>query len=357
MKITVEQKRQLLLNARPVRLHETREFAAGAIDIEHRTVTTCAMVPYSMNLNGWRILPEEIEAALDFYMAYSQAVGRDHKEITNSFPIRAWIDGSGAAWTKKVVADEQDWQNITSGVYRGTSWGGQAMLVVIPEELAAQLYIPPGDWLFDIEWWEDSYVNEPAVQEATFYNAAEGGDSLVSQLVGGAVKPRVRYPRAPMPAMNEGTAEQRNGLLAWLKDAFQSTFAALSGKPTSEEDTDMGMTPDEQKQVADLAETVNALSGKLDALLEAQGQKPEESTEPVDNQAAAPDLAAEIAKALEPLNKALADQAALIEALSKQEAPSARLREDSETANAPKPSVASLPHDDPARQAVTGRTL
>lgn len=349
-RISVEQKAALVASARRVAVKQTTQFASGKVNIEKRQVTTNAMVPFSANLNGYRILPDEIDAAMDSYMGDYQLVGRNHTEVTNSYPIRAWTDFDGSAWVTTQVEDEQDWIDIANGVFKGTSWAGTAYAVDIPPELAATLGVPDGTWLFDISWIENSFVTEPAVPEAVF-NAADGmpdePQSLVADVIAGKVKPRVtsRKPRRNALQLLQGL----------IKQTLQSLISTApnGGDIVLSEDTEMGMTPEEIARFDELAQKLDTLTASVGELVEAR-----------DAARAALESATELAEVmptetpevvtLEQMNegiasalKPLADELA---ALKAQPAPSAKLASDGGDAKpkATGPPLSSLAHDDPA---------
>jgi hypothetical protein len=342
-----------------------------SVDIEKRRVTTPVITAYTMNLNGWRVLPEEMEDALDSYMARWQMVGRMHTGVTNSYPLRAWSDGWQTYLTIQVV-DDEDWRNITDGVYKGTSWAGMANAVDIPEELAAELGIAPGIWLFDIEMMEDSFVDVPAVQAATFNAVATPDDtSLVEQLSSGVVKPRVRGGGMPKEKERHG-----NGLLGALQQFIQLVNQTVlphdMEQTISSEDTDMGMTPEEQAKLDQLSQTVETLAVSFADFVKAQNAANESEDAPalyelksygedgkpivVALEAAASEAAP--ALTLDDINASIANAVAplleKITALENAPAPSAKLREDASATVAQEEPVSSLRWDDPKRLAVTG---
>lgn len=351
--ITVDQRTELFNSSTQVRFNW--EPVACKVDIEKRQVTTPVICGFTENLNGWRVLPEEICAAKDSYMARWQVVGRMHTEITNSYPVSCWFDGWDMYITIQ-VEDDQDWADICNGVYKGTSWAGLAELVEVPPELAAIYGIEAGQWLFNIEMMEDSFVDVPAVQRAVF-NAEVGEGSLVDQLIAGTAKSRIRGGKLPAEKQ-QNSAAPRGGLLGMLDTLMTKLNSVLpgNGQPIPSEDTDMGMTPEEQAKLDQLSQTVETLAASVADLVNAQNaviivEEPEADAPPAED---APEAPAPIT--IEQLNESIANAVAplfeKITALENMPAPTGRLREGDGDKPAPSgPAVSSLPANDPARQA------
>jgi hypothetical protein len=251
-----------------------------------RQVTTQVMTAFKRNLNGFRMLPEDISDALDSFMAGYQVIGRMHVEVTNSYPIRAWQDSQGNGWLTRQVVDDVDWDRILSGEYGGTSWGGKGLMVQVDQALAQELGIEPDFYLIMPTYVEDSFVDVPAVQEATFNNAPRTVDTeqdwLIDQVLSGRVAPRVR---APEPSLLQRALDGAADVLRRLP-FIGSNNAADSGESNSPEELDMDRTElkellnevlDERdsKLLASVDEKLGELKNSLAA--DSEGAPPEEA--------------------------------------------------------------------------------
>jgi hypothetical protein len=123
---------------------------------------------------------------------------------------------------------------------------------------------------------------------------------------------------------------------------------------TTSEDTDMGMTPEEQAKLDQLSQTVETLAASLADLVKTQNTAIESEDTPAEEAPDTPpaltldDLNASIANAVAPLMEK-------ITALENAPAPSAKLREDTPATEPQKESTASLPWDHPDRIAARGK--
>jgi hypothetical protein len=348
-------RRQEILNSatRVITLWDTVQCS---VDIPKRQVTAPMMTSYEMNLNGMRILPQEIELALDAYMARWQAVGRMHIEVTENYPVRVWFDGYQAYMTMQIV-DDADWANITNGVYKGTSWAGISALVDIPVELAQELGIQPGAWLFDIEMVENSLVDIPAVPAAVF-NALQKpvqGMTVTEQLTGGIAKPRKLSGK--LPDKYNLDKPHANSFFDRLRDSVTTAINTIArpagGGLLSIQEDDMAMSPEELAAFNELSNNVAALTTTVGTLVESiakQTEAAEEATEIVlvENK---PALTAEdLTAAIVPLTTEIASLKTELEAVKNTPVKSGELREIVRADGGEEGvAISSLPADDPRR--------
>ena len=163
-----------------VRIVKGVQINPDKIDHANRLITTQLMMVNDADTQGDRISAPEITKALDSYMlTIPRVVGRQHKQMTSSYPVDMHQDDEGNLHVTTKVVDDADWADIQTEKITGKSWAGWA-----DSE-------PAGDgtnWLSNILMDEYSYVDYPAVQTANF-KSEDGEDeeeSLVKQLAAGA---------------------------------------------------------------------------------------------------------------------------------------------------------------------------
>lgn len=327
---------QLIAAGRQVRFTMNSAPEPAKIDVPRRQVTTQVMTAMSENRNGYRMLPFVIAEALDSFMSDWQLIGRDHMELTNSYPLRVWQDGEGHGWITRKVVDDLDWERVLNGYYQGTSWAGTAMAVQIDTMAAAELgrefalKVEPGAYLFDVTYIEDSYVKDPAVHEAVFNSAEEAAedepDWLIRQALEGRVQPRVKRPEG----MLQRAIASVQGVLTTLMN-LNINLAADGGDHNPEEDEmteeqvnaliaaalteQAGTIETLTQQVTDLTAQVTALNSADVTVLEAAEVEVQQS---LTEERVAEITSAALATALGPVTELLqkiVDQPALSAAL------------------------------------------
>lgn len=295
-----------------------KSFEFGKIDLANREIEVQFMQAFEPDLHGDIVYPEEIKRAMDIFMEKYQVIGRMHRENTRNFitRIKDGDDFSPGGFVVIKITEESDWQKITNGEYGGVSWGGMAYSTPLPSG---------HNLLTQIELMEISLVDRPAVQAARF-KAADGQDgemSLVQQIAGGKVKPRVRASKSIGTQLTEA--------LAGVITKFLHDPTGGGGNPTTEDD-DMGMTPEEkavvdglQKSVESLTATVEGLTKQLEAGKPEDKQTEEGKAGGLDLAELGKSIGETVTKAVGEAVKPLADQ---LEAIGKQGAPSHELHSD-----------------------------